>query len=163
MKAETLAMKSREKHWKHLVDMSWAKKLPGNVRFDTWRQVVLSRFNYCKHLAAAYSKQMFNELEAFYYRSIRKLLRINAKVKKSKFLAVVLGMAFEEYQNAALIVIRKQDPEHIIAEATFRVRTAMATVKRWTEIKTPQLLKWRLALAFPQKRPNKEESLVCLC
>lgn len=86
--------------------MSWAKKLSGTVRFETWRQLVVSRFNYSKDLACTYSQTVWKALQDFYYRSIRSLLKIKSKVKKQTFLAEAMGMEYGSYQEAASRITR---------------------------------------------------------
>lgn len=106
---------------------------------------------------------MFTELEAFYYRSIKKLLRIKTNVKKSLFLQVVMGMKFSEYQKAALITLRKTASQQEIEIATNQLREAMATVQQWCSLRSSILLKWRLGVAFPPRLPNPKEALICFC
>lgn len=37
LKEETAQFKSKEKQLSRLMGMTWAKKLPGHLRFDAWR------------------------------------------------------------------------------------------------------------------------------
>ena len=94
---DTRITRQKEKKWTRLIQMTWAKKLPGKLRFETWRQLVLARFNYSKDLACIYSEKVWTSLRDFYFRSIKSLLNVKSNVNKISFLREVMGTEFKTY------------------------------------------------------------------
>jgi hypothetical protein len=120
--------------------MTWAQRLPGNVKFDTWRQLVLPRFTYAKQIASFYSKHVAESLKSFYYRSIKCLLKVKMKVNKDQMLTLVLGRKYEEYSEATTTVAQLQgtdmdpDKRKTFDNSILTMQYSMATLKQWTQV-----------------------------
>lgn len=54
---------------------------------------------YAKQLAAYYWKRVDGQLQGFFYRAIKQLLRIKGNVDMKRLFQVTLGMSYQEYST----------------------------------------------------------------
>jgi hypothetical protein len=59
LRAEQKAIQVKEKKMTQLSWLMWVKKLPFRLLFEAWQQLIISRFQYAKNLAANYSKKIY--------------------------------------------------------------------------------------------------------
>jgi hypothetical protein len=76
LKVAAQQLKHQETQLNHLISMVWAARLPRQMRFELWRQNVISRFMYAKVIAADTASSVKDQLKGFLYRSMKKLLTI---------------------------------------------------------------------------------------
>lgn len=99
LRSELRAMKSREKQYDKVINMIWAHKLPGQLRYEAWATIVMPKLNYAKNLAAVFSPHIKREMKCLTYRSIKSLLAIKAKVNTDQLLEQVLGIRYEQLSD----------------------------------------------------------------
>lgn len=79
------------------LSIQWAHKLPLNLRYTAWRQLMESKFSYALSIANSFSNNIKPRLLTFYYNSVKGLLSIKKTIRLETLLLFTLGMTGEDF------------------------------------------------------------------
>ena len=74
MKPLNQTLKAQMTAFKRQISMSWAYKMPSNVKLLAWNSLIRSKVTYGLYCIAKHSKRIIPTIKQFFYSSLRSIL-----------------------------------------------------------------------------------------